>query len=85
MKKHLTRLGLTGKMAVTLNGEKILEQENTTRYRVGQVQKDIVLRAGDNRFVFQGEALGDRPLQFAAVLVDSANTGDSLEGGRWSA
>ncbi len=82
-RKGFLWMGLTGKMAVTLNGEKILEQENTTRYRVGQVQKDIVLRAGENRFVFRGEALGEAPLQFAAVLVGSANNGDSLDGVRW--
>ena len=83
-RKGFLWMGLSGKMAVTLNGEKLLEQENTTRYRVGQVQKDIILKPGENRFVFRGETLGETPLQFAAVLVGPANNGDSLEGVRWT-
>ena len=77
-------LGLSGKAQVMLNGTKIAEEENTTRYRVGQVQKAVELRPGENQFVFRVEAIGDRPLQLAAVLVGSANNGDSLEGAGWT-
>ncbi len=77
-------LGLSGKVAVTLNGAKILEEENTTRYRVGQVQKPVELRPGENQFVFRVEAVGERPVQLAAVLTGPANNGDSLDGARWT-
>ena len=77
-------LGLSGKVAVTLNGEKVMEEENVTRYRVGQFQKAVELRAGENQFVFRVEAVGERPVQMAAVLVGPANNGDSLEGARWA-
>ena len=84
-RKGFLWVGLSGKLTATLNGEKILEEENVTRYRVGQVQKPIELRNGDNQFVFRVQAVGDRPVQLAAVLVGPANNGDSLEGARWSA
>jgi hypothetical protein len=77
-------LGLSGKAAVTLNGEKIMEEENVTRYRVGQFQKAVELRPGENQLVFRVEAVGERPVQMAAVLVGPANNGDSLEGVRWA-
>jgi len=34
--------------------------------------------------VFHATALGETPLQMAAVLVGAANDGDSLEGARWT-
>lgn len=76
-------MGLSGKAVATLNGERFLEEENITRYRVGQIQKPIELKPGENQMVFQVEAVGDRPLQMAAVLVGPANNGDSLEGATW--
>ncbi len=82
-RKGFLWLGLSGKLQVTLNGAKIAEEENTTRYRVGQIQRAVELRPGENQFVFRVEAVGDRPVQLAAVLVGPANNGDSLEGTRW--
>jgi uncharacterized protein (DUF362 family) len=83
-RKGFLWMGLSGKVAVTLNGEQLLEEENTTRYRVGQIQKAVELRPGENRLVFHATALGETPLQMAAVLVGAANDGDSLEGARWT-
>jgi len=77
-------LGLSGKAAVTLNGEKIMEEENVTRYRVGQFQKAVELQPGENQFVFRVASVGERPAQMAALLVGPANNGDSLEGARWA-
>ncbi|MCC7176314.1 MAG: DUF362 domain-containing protein [Bryobacterales bacterium] len=77
-------LGLTGKVAVTLNGQQIMTEENVTRYRVGQFQKAVELRPGENQLLFRVEAVGDRPAQMAAVLIGPANNGDSLEGARWT-
>ena len=82
-RKGFLWLGLSGRLQVMLNGTKIAEEENTTRYRVGQIQKAVELRPGENQLVFRIEAVGDGPLQLAAVLVGPANNGDSLAGARW--
>jgi len=84
-RKGFLWLGLSGKVKVELNGEKILEEENTAPYRVGQVQKAVKLQPGWNRLVFRLRAAGEKPLQVSAVLVGPANNGDSLDGIRWSA
>jgi hypothetical protein len=78
-------MGISGKVAVTLNGVKILEEESTTRFRVGQFQKEIELRAGDNELRLQMEPLEDRPPQVAVVLVGPQNNGDGMDGASWSA
>jgi len=78
-------MGISGKVAVLLNGEKILEEESTTRFRIGQFQKEIELRAGVNELRLRIETLGDRPPQAAAVLVGPQNNGDGLDGARWEA
>jgi uncharacterized protein (DUF362 family) len=84
-RKGLLWLGLSGKVTVLLNGEKILEEETVTRYRVGQVLKAVELQPGENQLIFRLQASGERPLQMSAVLVGPANNGDSLDGIRWSA
>jgi uncharacterized protein (DUF362 family) len=84
-RKGFLWLGLSGKATVTLNGEKIMEEENTTRYRVGQFQKPVELRAGENQLVFRVQEVGNKPVQLAAVLTGPGNNGDSLEGARWTA
>jgi uncharacterized protein (DUF362 family) len=76
-------LGLTGKATVILNGQQILQEESITRYRVGQVQKEIELRPGENQFVIRLESAADRPIQMGAVLIGPRNNGDSLDGVRW--
>jgi hypothetical protein len=78
-------LGLSGKVQILLNGEKMGEEENTTRYRVGQVQKAVELRPGENQFVFRVQAVGGAPARLAAVLIGPANDGDSLQGATWMA
>jgi uncharacterized protein (DUF362 family) len=84
-RKGFLWLGLSGKATVLLNGEKIMEEENVTRYRVGQFQKAVELRPGENQLVFRVQALGQGAPQMAAVLVNQANAGDSLDGIEWSA
>ncbi len=84
-RKGFLWLGLSGKATVLLNGEKFMEEESTTRYRVGQFQKAIELRPGENQLVFRLQTSGGKPLQMAAVLVGPSNNGDSLDGIQWSA
>ncbi len=83
-RKGFLWLGLTGKVTVALNGANLLEQRNTTRHRVGQIQAAIELRPGENQFLFRVETVGDRPAQLSAVLIGPSNSGDSLEGARWT-
>jgi hypothetical protein len=78
-------LGLTGKVTVTLNGVNLLEDRNTARHRVGQIQHAVELRPGENRFLFRVESVGDKAPLLSAVLIGPINNGDSLEGTRWTA
>jgi uncharacterized protein (DUF362 family) len=84
-RKGFLWLGLTGKAIVTLNGQKIMEEENITRYRVGQFQQPVELKPGENQIVIEVRTVDQKPPQVAAVLVNPANTGDSIEGIRWTA
>ena len=76
--------GIRGKVTALLNGEKVLEEDNRTRYRPGQFQKPVTLRSGENLLVFQVEAVVDQP-QLSALLVNARNDGDTMDGIRWTA
>jgi uncharacterized protein (DUF362 family) len=76
--------GIRGKVTATLNGEKVLEEDNRTRYRPGQFQKPVTLKSGENLLVFHVEAVTDLP-QLSAFLVNARNDGDTLDGIRWTA
>ncbi|MEK7408840.1 MAG: DUF362 domain-containing protein [Acidobacteriota bacterium] len=82
-KAHLW-LGLRGRAAVTLNGQTVMEQENRTRYRVGQFRAPVELRSGENLLVCRVQALTEQA-QFSLLLVGPPNDGDTVEGIRWSA
>ena len=84
-KKGFLWLGLTGKATVTLNGQKVMEEENITRYRVGQFQQPIELKPGENQIVLEVRTVDQKPPQVAVVLCSPANNGDSIEGVRWTA
>ncbi len=77
-------VGTRGRVIATLNGEKVMEEENVTRYRVGQFQKPVELKSGENRLVFQVKAATGDP-RLSALLVGARNDGDSAEGIRWMA
>ncbi|MCC6859188.1 MAG: DUF362 domain-containing protein [Bryobacterales bacterium] len=77
-------VGVRGRVTVTLNGETVMEDENVTRYRVGQFQKPVELKPGENRLVFQVQSAAGEPM-LSALLVNQRNDGDSLEGIRWMA
>jgi uncharacterized protein (DUF362 family) len=83
-KKGFLWLGVTGKAVVELNGRQIMQEEGQTRFRIGQFQQPVELRAGDNRIVIRVEpAAGKATL--GALLVGPDNDGDSLKGVVWSA
>jgi hypothetical protein len=77
-------LGLTGKAKVLLNGQKILEEEGLTRFRVGQYEQPVELRPGENQLVFQVQPANDRAY-LSALLVAADNSGDTIDGITWLA
>jgi uncharacterized protein (DUF362 family) len=80
-KAHLW-MGVRGRASAWLNGEKVAEAENRTRYRVGQFRYPVALRPGENLLRFQLEAvLPEMP--FSALLVGPGNDGHTVEGIRY--
>lgn len=77
-------LGARGKVTALLNGQQVMQEENITRYRIGQFQKPVELRSGENLLELRLEASAGDP-QLSAILCDRRNDGDSLEGIRWTA
>lgn len=55
-RKAFLWLGLRGRVTTMLNGQKVAEDENFTRYRVGQFQTPVELRPGENLLVFRPRA-----------------------------
>ena len=76
--------GVHGHLTVWLNGERVMEEENLTRYRIGQFQKPVELRPAENILVFRVKAASGEP-RLSALLVGPRNDGDTVDGIRWSA
>jgi hypothetical protein len=74
--------GVRGRLTALLNGEKVMEEENLTRYRIGQFRNPVELRAGDNLLVFRVQQVSEEA-QLSALLVGPRNDGDTPEGIRW--
>jgi uncharacterized protein (DUF362 family) len=70
-------MGVSGKVTVLLNGQRVAEEESRTRYRVGQFQKPVELRPGENLLVFTASSPAVR---LSAQLVGLRNDGDTLDG-----
>lgn len=77
-------VGVRGRVAAELNGERVMEEENLTRYRVAQFQKPVELRSGENRLVFR-VAAPEGPARLSALLTGERNDGDTVDGIRWEA
>jgi len=82
VKKAVLWVGAAGRVTASLNGETVMEEENLTRYRIGQFQKPVELRSGENQLVFRAEPR-EGQARLSALLVDPRNDGDSMEGIRW--
>jgi hypothetical protein len=77
-------VGARGHVTVELNGEAVMAEENLTRFRIGQFQKPVELRSGENLLAFRAHS--DRvPPQLSLLLVGPRNDGDTVEGIRWMA
>jgi hypothetical protein len=61
-----------------------MEEENLTRYRIGQFRTPVQLRPGRNLLVLHARSASGTP-QVSAQFVGERNDGDSVEGVRWSA
>jgi hypothetical protein len=61
-----------------------MAEENLTRFRIGQFQKPVELRSGENLLVFSVHSDGV-PAQLSVLLVGPRNDGDTVEGIRWMA
>ncbi len=77
-------LGVRGRVRAQLNGETVLEVENSTRYRVGQFRQPVALRSGENRLVFHVRPAGGEAL-LSLLLVGPRNDGDTADGIGWLA
>jgi hypothetical protein len=76
-RKAFLWMGVRGKVTVLLNGEQVAEEESRTRYRVGQFQKPLELRPGENILIFKASSPAAR---LSAQLVGPRNDGDTLDG-----
>jgi len=77
-------VGARGRVSAYLNGQKALEEEGATRYRVGQFQAPVELRSGENLLVFEVRPLSGQA-DLSALLTGARNDGDTVEGIRWEA
>lgn len=83
-RKAVLWVGAQGRLRATLNGETVMREEARTRYRIGQYQKPVELRSGENLLVFHLEALEARK-QLSVLLTGPDNSGDTVDGIRWLA
>ena len=76
-------VGARGRVMASLNGQKVMEEEGVTRYRVGQFQTPVELRRGANLLMFEVKALSGEA-DLSALLVGPDNDGDTVESIRWA-
>lgn len=81
-RKGFLWLGLHGRIAVTINGAKLAEEESAAACHVGQFKIPVEWNSGDNLIVFQAKGMADAP-QISALLVGPANDGDTVGGIRY--
>jgi hypothetical protein len=77
-------VGARGHVTAELNGETVMSEENLTHYRIGQFQKPVELRSGENLLLFRLQAEKISP-QLSVLLVRPQNDGDTVDGIRWMA
>ena len=82
-RKAFLWVGARGRVTAFLNGEKVMEEEGATRYRVGQFRSPVELRSGENLLVFELKPLADQA-DLSALLTGPRNDGDTVEGIRWT-
>jgi hypothetical protein len=78
-RKGFLWFGVHGQATATLNGERILEEQNAEPCHVGKFKVPVELKSGENLLVFQMRGQPDQP-RISALLVGSRNDGDTVEG-----
>ena len=82
-RKAFLWVGAHGQLTAFLNGEKVIEEQATTRYRIGQFQKPVELRSGENLLVFELKPVSEQ-VDLSVLLAAPENDGGTVEGIRWS-
>ena len=77
-------VGVEGQVQAKLNGVPVMREQNHTRYRIGQFQAPVELRAGENLLEFEITPNTDQA-SLSAQLVGPRNDGDTVPGIRWRA
>jgi hypothetical protein len=75
-------IGVSGRVTVRLNGEAVMTEANTTRYRTGQFRVPVEMHSGENLLVCSMEALA-RPAKLSVLVTNHRDDGDTLEGIRY--
>jgi len=82
-RKAFLWVGAHGQLTASLNGEKVMEEQATTRYRIGQFQKPVELRSGENLLAFELKPVSEQ-VDLSVLLAAPENDGGTVEGIRWS-
>ena len=77
-------VGAQNRVRAKLNGVQVMDEDNVTRYRIGQFQVPVQLRSGENLLEFEVVSRTDEAC-LSALLVGPRNDGDTAEGIRWRA
>ncbi len=77
-------VGAHGRLKAFLNGEKVMEEEAVTHYRIGQYQKPVELKSGENLLVFELAPVSEQ-VDLSVLLAAPENDGGTVDGIRWSA
>jgi hypothetical protein len=83
-RKAFLWVGAHGQLKAFLNGEKVMEEQATTRYRIGQFQKPVELRSGENLLVFELKPVSEQ-VDLSVLMAAPENDGGTVDGIRWSA
>jgi uncharacterized protein (DUF362 family) len=83
-RKAFLWVGAHGQLKAFLNGEKVMEEQAATRYRIGQFQKPIELRSGENLLVFELKPVSEQ-VDLSVLMAAPENDGGTVDGIRWSA
>jgi hypothetical protein len=83
-RKAFLSVGAHGRLTAFLNGEKVMEEQATTRYRIAQFQKPVELRSGENLLVFELKPISEQ-VDLSVLMAAPENDGGTVDGIRWSA
>jgi len=83
-RKAFLWVGVHGRVSVTMNGNKIMEEESAAACHVGQFKVPVELNAGENLFEFRVRGILNAP-EISALIVGPRNDGDTLDDIRYLA